>query len=294
MKSHVFITTKYIDRCLETGLFGVTPVQLNYLANVQLNDTVFLLETGSGRLIGPFSVTQPLFFNSSPIWEQIDDPFVNRIKFSSDEVWESDIRSLWSVLLNRPVNNFYTFTTFQRSNVTLLPGEGRHLAEVLASDGQRIHPSLESDISIEKINLFKNDRVRFSSEARLEAALLMNQAYLKNILVSEGILPPSSDTYLINQITLPGTNYNVDIALFADNLSVIIELKKDNIDQKTNEQILRYSNYWKLSGKNVHAVAIGCGISEHNDQILSFSYSINYPKSMIVIRGVHGSYEIPV
>ena len=294
MRSHVFITTKYLEGCLENGLFGVTQVQLNYLANVQLNDTVFLLETGSGRLIGPFSIIQPLFYNSAPIWEQTNDPFVNRIKFSSDEVWESDIGSLWKVLLNRSVNNFYTFTTFQRSNVTLLPGEGHRLAEAIAADRQRVHPLFESNIAMEKINLLRNDRVRFSSEARLETTLLMNQSYLKKILVSEGLLSSSSDPYLINQITLPGTNYNTDIVLFAEDKTIIIELKKDSIDQNTNKQILRYSKYWKLSERNVHLVVIGSDISEYNDQITSLSYTIDRPNSMIVISGAYNSYEIPV
>ncbi len=254
MRSHVFITTKYLEGCLENGLFGVTQVQLNYLANVQLNDTVFLLETGSGRLVGPFSIVQPLFFASAPIWEQTNDHFVNRVKFSSDEVWESDIGSLWKVLLNRSVNNFYTFTTFQRSNVTLLPGEGHRLAEAIAADGQRVYPLLESNIAMEEINLLRNDRVRFSSEARLETTLLINQSYLKKILISEGLLSSSSDPYIINQITLPGTNYNADIVLFAEDKTIIIKLKKDSIDNNTNKKIIRYRKDWKLTERNENIV----------------------------------------
>ncbi|MEA1994494.1 MAG: hypothetical protein U9N35_08930, partial [Euryarchaeota archaeon] len=68
MKSHVFITTKYLDKCLEKGLFGVTAQQLNYLANVDVGDFVFLLETGSGKLVGPLKIIQSLFYNVDPVW----------------------------------------------------------------------------------------------------------------------------------------------------------------------------------------------------------------------------------
>lgn len=31
MKSHVFVTSKHLDKCLETGLFGARASKINYL-----------------------------------------------------------------------------------------------------------------------------------------------------------------------------------------------------------------------------------------------------------------------
>ncbi len=293
MTSHVFITTKYLDGCLDTGSFGVTAAQLNYLANVKIDDTVFLLETGSGRLVGPFTLTNALFHGSTSIWEK-NDPFVNRVTFRGENAWESDIGSLWRVLLLRSVTDFYTFTTFQRSNVTLLPQEGQRLAKTIASDGRKIDPPLRANIRMERIDLMKRDKGKFSSEARLETALLMNQSELKQVLIGEGLLSSTSSPFIINQITLPGTNYSVDIVLFSGKEVVVIELKKDMVDQSTVDQLLRYGKYWELSGREVCLVSIGHRIVGSHEKINALSYSIDNRNGDLEIKGSRNSYSIPI
>ncbi len=292
MNSHVFITTKYLDKCLETGLFGVTATQINYLANVQIDDTVFLMETGSGRLIGPFSITNTLFHSSKPIWEK--DTFVNRVTFKTDNAWESDIGSLWRVLLLRSVTDFYTFTTFQRSNVTLLPEEGQRLADAIASDGCKITPLLHVDIQKEQVDLILRDKGKFSSEARLEATLLMNHAEFLQVLVGEGLLSSTIKPFIINQVTLPGTNYNVDIVIFSGKNVVVVELKKDTVDRNTIDQLLRYGRYWELSGKEVDMVAIGNKVVGNHEKVNAFPYNINNRKLVLEIQGSKNSYSIPM
>ena len=293
MNSHVFITTKYLDRCLDTGLFGVTAAQVNYLANVRIGDTIFLMETGSGRLVGPFTITSSLFQSVTPIWGK-KDTFVNRVMFEADEAWESDVGSLWSVLLHRSVTDFYTFTTFQRSNVTLLPGEGQKLAEAIASDGKKIAPLLHVKLQKNQIDLTLRDKSKFSSEARLEATLLMSRKEFIQILIEEGLLSSTSEPFIINQITLPGTNYNIDIALFLGNDVTVVELKKDAVDRDTVNQLLRYGRYWQLSGKNVRLAAIGSHVVGTHDKVVALSYNINHQKSMLEIQGLRRLYSLPI
>ncbi|MBE0515829.1 MAG: hypothetical protein IBX41_00350 [Methanophagales archaeon] len=294
MKSHIFITTKYLDRCLETGLFGVTNNQINHLANIDPKDIVFILETQSGRLVGPFSIVEPLFYNNSPIWEEIDDPFVYRVKFMSEGVWESDVSSLWSVLLQRKTHEFYTFTTFQRSNNTLLPGEGEKLISYLKNHGNNIRPRLKSNIDIGKVDLIRKDTRRFSSEARLETALLRNKRALIEILSTEGVLNNNHTPFIINQVTLPGTNYNVDIAMFDSKHVIIIELKKDVVDGGTISQVKNYGKYWKLARAEVRLVAIGAEISFVDDEIMQFAYAIDRAKNSLLVRSNTHEHSIMV
>lgn len=297
MKSHVFITAKYLEKCLETGLFGVSAPQLNYLANVDVGDSIFLLETGSGRLVGPLQIIQCLFYNNDFIWGD-RDPFAYRVEFASfDGVWEADIISLWSVLLKRERYNFYTFTTFQRSNNTLLPNEGEKLTQELKKNGKPISPIPRSRPNVEhkSVDLIKSDIKKFSSEARLETALLRRKDKFTDILIKEGLLNKNVDPFIINQITIPGTNYNVDIAIFSGDQVIIVELKKDQINDSTVQQIRKYSQYWKLVGKDVILIVIGTEITSSANNIIFFDYRIDPAKKILQIkRGEGERYYIPL
>ena len=45
MSAHVFITTKFLDRCVETGLFGVTPTGLQIQRFMNEFDNIFQFDT---------------------------------------------------------------------------------------------------------------------------------------------------------------------------------------------------------------------------------------------------------
>ena len=290
MTSHVFVTTKHLDRCTETGLFGVTVSQVNYLANCHKGDSVFLLETQSGRLAGPFTITQPLFFNNTPVWETQGDPFVYRVKFTSNEAWEHDVVALWKVLLHRDVSDFYVFTTFQRSNNTLMRGEEERLISTLKEGGRRIPPTPLSTIEVSKANLIGNDTGHFSSEARLEAALLINQEFLQNVFINEQLIHEGLKPLVMNQLTLPGTNYNVDIAMFIDKHVIVIELKKGKIDPQAIAQLRRYRNFWHISGRQVTLVAIGEQVAQEYADIVQFTYSLDRDKGALILRRDNREY----
>jgi hypothetical protein len=285
LASHVFVTAKYLDRCIETGLFGVTVQQVNYLAPVSPGDTAFLLETGTGRIAGPFSIAAPLFFSQTPVWEQ-PDKFTYRLRLAGSEVWQADVSALWHVLLRRRVSEFFSFTTFQRSSVGLIGDEGQALAEALKSTATRRLNLGTLSTDEQPVDFLQKDVSIFTSEARLEASLLLARIEFLALLEDEGHLPCSASPAVLNQVTLPGLNYNVDILLLFENQALVIELKKNQIDANTGFQLKRYGRYWNACGLAVTLLAIGSSIVHTDPAIAAYSYAIDRShKSLCLERG---------
>jgi hypothetical protein len=285
LASHVFVTAKYLDRCVETGLFGVTVQQVNYLAAVCPGDTAFLLETGTGRLAGPFSIDAPLFFSQTPVWEQ-SERFTYRIRLAGSEVWQGDVSALWNVLLQRRVPEFFSFTTFQRSSVGLIGDEGKVLADALKRTATLRLNTGALAIDERPIDLLQKDETVFTSEARLEASLLLAKVDLLALLEGEGYLPRNASPAILNQVTLPGLNYNVDILLLFEHLALVIELKKDQFDENAGIQLKRYGRYWNACGLVVKLVAIGSSVAYTDPSIAAYSYAIDRSrKSLCLERG---------
>lgn len=292
MPSHVFVTAKYLDRCVETGLFGVTVQQVNYLATVSPGDTAFLLETGTGRIAGPFSINAPLFFSQTPVWDQ-PDKFTYRLRFAGPEVWQADVSALWDVLLRRRVSEFFSFTTFQRSSVGLIGGEGNALAETVkrrATCG--LNPGAFS-IDEHPVDLLQKDASIFTSEARLEASLLLARAEFLTFLEEEGHIPRNASPAVLNQVTLPGLNYNVDILLLSENSALVIELKKDPVDEHASFQLRRYGRYWEACGLAVTLVAIGSAVTYNDASIAAYSYAIDRSSKSVRVEGKGKRWHLP-
>ncbi len=275
-KSHILITQKFLDECLQNGIFGVTDKQINYLSNIEQGNTIFLYETSSGRFVGPFTVSKSLFKNISPIWKTKNgiDPFINRIQFEGKEAYESDLSVIWKLLFQRNNTKMFTFNTFQRSSITLFNDEYKILIDSLKLSGTTFK-EVKRNVILESSNCdyFKHDTKIFSSEARLEAFLIKNKSKLTDIIeeISKSNL---SDYELINQLSLPGLNYNIDIILFGDKI-VIIELKKDQIDKNTIQQLEKYKKYWENSSKDIILIAIGSSYDNiKNSDIFKIKYEI--------------------
>ena len=310
MPSHVFVTTKYLDRCVETGLFGVTVQQVNYLATVSPGDTAFLLETGTGRIAGPFSIDTPLFFSQTPVWtgdaasrqskrgqwkrdlfpeegrdKEGRDEFTYRLRLAGPDVWEGDVSVLWNVLLRRRASEFFSFTTFQRSSVGLIGGEGSALAEALRRTATRsLNPGALA-IDEHPLDLLQKDANIFTSEARLEASLLLAKVEFLAFLEDEGHLPRNASPAVLNQVTLPGLNYNVDILLLSENAALVIELKKDPVDKHAGLQLRRYGRYWDACGLAVTLVAIGSAVVYTDPSIAAYSYAIDRSRKSVRLEG---------
>jgi hypothetical protein len=292
VSSHVFVTAKYLDRCVETGLFGATVQQVNYLAGVVPGDTAFLLETATGRIAGPFLIDAPLFFSDTPVWAA-DDTFTYRLRLTASLVWEGDVSALWTVLLRRRSSEWFSFTTFQRSSVGLLRDEGVALREALKATASRTLTPGTLRIDQHPIDLLQRDAVAFSSEARLEASLLLARSEFLAFLTDEGHLPPHATPAILNQVTLPGLNYNVDILLLVDDSAVVVELKRDSVDQRTCSQLKRYGRYWEACGIQVVLVAIGNTIACVDPAIAGYSYAIERATHTVRIERGDRRWHLP-
>jgi len=292
LASHVFVTAKYLDRCVETGLFGVTVQQVNYLATVSPGDTAFLLETGTGRIVGPFSIDAPLFFSQTPVWER-SDKFTYRLRLAGSEIWQADVSALWNVLLRRRVSEFFSFTTFQRSSVGLIGDEGKALAEALKRTATRSFNPGALSIDEQPVDLLQKDASIFTSEARLEASLLLAKVELLALLEDEGHLPQNASPEVLNQVTLPGLNYNVDILLLSENLALVVELKKDQLDENAGFQLKRYGRYWDACGLAVKLVAIGSSVAFTDPSIAAYSYAIDRSRKSLRLERRGKRWHLP-
>ncbi|MBN1364733.1 MAG: hypothetical protein JW976_08015 [Syntrophaceae bacterium] len=294
MASHVFITAKYLDRCIETSLFGVTVQQVNYLAAISPGDTAFLLETGTGRIAGPFFIRAPLFFSQTPVWERSDDKFTYRLRLTGSEVWQADVSALWNVLLRRRVADFFGFTTFQRSSVGLIGDEGRALTDEIKRTAVRNLNLGSLSIDEQQIDLLQRDTKIFASEARLEASLLLAKDKLLELLKDENLLPRNVSLTILNQVTLPGLNYNIDILLLSETLVVVIELKKDKIDENAISQLKRYKRYWDVCGLAVTLIAIGSSDNSTDSSVAVYSYTIERSHKRLCLERKGRRWYLPV
>ncbi|TLY30433.1 MAG: hypothetical protein E6K63_02045 [Nitrospirae bacterium] len=292
LPSHVFVTAKYLGRCVETGLFGVTVQQVNYLATVSPGDSVFLLETGTGRIAGPFSIDGPLFFSQTPVWEN-PDKFTYRLRLAGPEVWQADVSALWNVLLRRRVSEFFSFTTFQRSSVGLIGDEGNALAEALKRTAAVAFTPGATPVDQRPVDLLQKDTAFFTSEARLEASLLLARDEFLAFLRDEGHLSRGTSPTVLNQVTLPGLNYNVDVLLLSDNSALVIELKKDAVDEQANSQLKRYGRYWEACGLAVTLVAIGNAVACTDPSIAVYSYGIDRSRGAVRLEGNGKKWYLP-
>lgn len=293
MQSHVFVTAKYLDRCVETGLFGVTVQQVNYLATVSPGDAAFLLETGTGRIAGPLSIDGPLFFSQTPVWEPRGDKFTYRLRLVGPEIWLADVSALWNVLLRRRVSEFFSFTTFQRSSVGLIGNEGTALAEALKRTATHKLNLGAASIDEHPLDLLQKDTHVFTSEARLEASLLLAKVEFLAFLEDEGHLSRNDSPAVLNQVTLPGLNYNVDILLLSGNSALVIELKKDAVDADASTQLKRYGRYWDACGLAVKLVALGSTVDHTDPSVTAYSYAIDRPRKSIRLEGKGKRWLLP-
>lgn len=64
MKSHLLITAKYLNECLEKSTFGAT--SCNSLANVSDGDYAYLFSSKEARLVGPLKIISEQFRSVTP------------------------------------------------------------------------------------------------------------------------------------------------------------------------------------------------------------------------------------
>ncbi len=133
-----------------------------------------------------------------------------------------------------------------------------------------------------------------TSEARLEASLLLAKVELLALLEDEGHLPRNACPAVLNQVTLPGLNYNVDILLLSENLALVIELKKDQLDENAGFQLKRFGRYWDACGLAVTLVAIGSSIAYTDTSIAAYCYVIDRSRKSVRLERRGMRWHLPV
>jgi len=250
--AHLILTTRRLDTYLERGLYWCRE---DRIANIQPGDTVFLYETSSHRLTGPFEVNRSLF--SAPIG---DEPNPYRCVFSfrpSGECFEAGPEALWSAYLERRVLLFGMAVT-DRSACPLMAEDADALTRELRA-GRAIRTECRAPApDVRPLELLSpTDGRHFSAEYWLEAALVYHHAELLAALSRAGIdLGAEVDFY--QQAPIPLTTYGIDLFIAGTNQAVVIEFKKDQVDECAREQVLRYKAWLDRFGfKRVHCVLVG-------------------------------------
>jgi hypothetical protein len=176
---------------------------------------------------------------------------------------------------------------------SLIGDEGKALAEALKKMAIRsLNPGALS-IDEQPVDLLQKDGSIFTSEARLEASLLVAKVELLALLEDEGHLPRNSSPAVLNQVTLPGLNYNVDILLLSENLALVIELKKDQFDENGGFQLKRYGRYWDACGLTVTLVAIGSSVAYTESSIAAYSYTIDRSRKSVRLERRGKQWHLP-
>jgi len=250
--AHLLLTTRCLDAYLKNGLYWCRE---DHIANVQVGDRVFLYETSFHRLTGPFEVNRSLF--SAPVG---DEPDYYRCVFSFEpagECFEAGPEALWSAYLERRMLLLGMAVT-DRSACPLMAEDAHALTRNLRA-GRPIRPACRAPASdVRPVELLSRaDGHRFSAEYRLEAALVHHHSELLAALSRTGIdLGPEVDFY--QQAPIPLTTYGIDLLLVAAKQAVVIEFKKDEVNERAQEQVCRYRRWLEQVGfKRVHCVLVG-------------------------------------
>jgi hypothetical protein len=269
---HLFISPAHFEKCHEYGLFGVSEVKMNELANVHKEDLAFFYTTKKidsrtvGQIYGPYEVMSELFYNDEVVWEQsVKDPRKDKYPFriklrllrehictnpiSVQKLWdlkeEDKIRTIMdsSALINKAVCN-------------LLPREGILLLQSLIQANQ--FPGQEETrcpghaLEENEVNLFEfrgKDVKKFKMESYLETYLLRNPSKLHELsgFPDEGTSEYQID--VLNQVSTYIAGGAIDIVcLYKKRIidiplilsTAVFELKAGILKSEDVDQLIEY------------------------------------------------------
>ena len=193
---HLFISPTHFKKCQESGLFGVSEIKMNELANVHKGDIAFLYTTekiGSrtvGQIYGPYEITSELFQNDKIVWEPTERdptkdkyPFRIKLKLLKEHICSKPIsvQKLWDLKEEDKIKTIMDSSALINKAVcNLLPGEGTLLLQSLIQANQfpKEEPAYSGhELEENEIDLFKfrgENIKKFKMESYLESYLLKN------------------------------------------------------------------------------------------------------------------------
>jgi len=292
---HLFISPTHFKKCHEQGLFGVSEVKMNELANVHKGDIVFFYTTekiGSrtvGQIYGPYEITSELFYNDEVVWEHIEKdptkdkyPFRIKLKLLKEHICTTPIsvQKLWDLKEEDKIKTIMDSSALINKAVcNLLPGEGTLLLQSLIQANQfprEEEPSYPGhELKENGINLFKFRGInikKFKMESYLESYLLKNPSKLHEL---SGFPAENTDNYqtdILNQVRTYVAGGAIDIVcLYKKRIigiplilsTAVFELKANVLKKENVDQLIEYIEWASrlIPGSNldmINGVLVGC------------------------------------
>lgn len=284
---HLFISPTHFKKCHEFGLFGVSEVKMNELANVHKGDIAFFYTTekiGSravGHIYGPYEITSELFYNDTIVWEPAEDPakdkypFRIKLRLLKEHVCTTPIsvQKLWDLKEEDKIKTIMDSSALINKAVcNLLPGEGILLLQSLIQANQFPReeelPYPGHKLEEKEIDLFKfrgENIKRFKMESYLESYLLRNPSKLHEL---SGFAAGHTENYLtdiLNQVRTYVAGGAIDIVcLYKKRIidiplilsTAVFELKADVLEKDNVDQLIEYIEWASriIPGSNLDMV----------------------------------------
>lgn len=269
---HLFISPTHFEKCHEYGLFGVSEVKMNELANVHKGDIAFFYTTRKtdsrtvGQIYGPYEITSELFFNDKLVWEHsaknhIRDKYPYRIKLKLLEEHICDkpisIQKLWDLKEEDKIKSIMDSSALINKAVcNLLPREGTLILQSLIQANQFPgkeespypgHKLEENDIDLFK---FRGKKIKkFKMESYLESYLLRNPLKLHELSGFPAGKNNKYQTQILNQVSTYVAGGAIDIVCLYKKKVIdiplilstgVFELKTDVLKKENVDQLVEY------------------------------------------------------
>lgn len=275
MRFYLFTTAKFVDQCIEHGIYGST--NSNWLANVDTGDIIFISQFNflEQKIYGPFKVIKNLFYDKKLIYPGQRYYFrvgINPLFNTVRKIEETDI-----FLKGIQENNLSFASDFicliqQNKHLHTIPltnAEGDYLLQIFNNYSQdSLTPSgvfaknsdtldVNSKLILEKGKVLKNNY--FTSESDLEAFVIFELKKEKDFFNTfSKILKkfPNNDlneSEVYNQFIF-GNAYPCDITILNEENINILELKKNslcNISLNMVEKEFRKYCYYSLFSNRI-------------------------------------------
>ena len=274
MKYYIVTTAKFAEQCLEHFTYGAT--QSNWLANVDIGDTVFLSQFNykTQQIFGPLRVVKILFYNKSIIYPA--KKYFYRIQFAPvGPIYAIEETDLYlNGIQCRNADFCYKLINLIQQNkhlhcISLTDKEGMVILDTLQKFGiaYKSHDQKILDHEIVEVTreyIWQKNRLdkarQFASESDLETYLLLslkdkNSCEYKTF---DEIVAKYSGNNLINSTIynqfILGNAYPADIVVITNDSINVFELKRDSLDKIVVTQIekeIRKHLYYSLLSERV-------------------------------------------
>lgn len=292
---HLFISPTHFKKCREIGLFGVSEVKMNELANVHKEDIAFFYTTKKidsrtvGQIYGPYEIASELFYNDKVVWEPSGKdsmkgkyPFRIKLELLEEHICTKpiSIHKLWDLREEDKIKTIMDSSALINKAVcNLLPTEGKLLLQALIQanqiPGEREQPYLGHELEENEVDLFRfrgKSIKKFRMESYLESYLLRNTSKLHKLSGFPVGTNNKYETDILNQVRTYVAGGAIDIVcLYKKRVigipliisTAVFELKAGILKRENVDQLVEYIEWASrlIPGSNldmIQGVLVGC------------------------------------